>query len=131
MESYQLKTFSNYTEVEKLTLVRKEMNRLKKIYKGISKDKFNTVQSLIRNAAFMAITLDDLQMTINREGVISEYQNGLNQWGTKKSPEVEVYNTMIKNHSAMIKQLTDMLPDKEVADQDDGFEGFVNGRDDP
>lgn len=131
MESYQLKTFSNYTEVEKLKLVRKEMNRLKKIYKGISKDKFNTVQSLIRNAAFMAITLDDLQMTINREGVISEYQNGLNQWGTKKSPEVEVYNTMIKNHSAMIKQLTDMLPDKEVADQDDGFEGFVNGRDDP
>ena len=40
---------------------------------------------------------------------------------------------MIKNYSAIIKQLTDLLPkeqEKNAPPQDDGFEGFVNGRDD-
>mgnify|MGYP001486926503 FL=1 len=86
-------------------------------------------QSLIENAAFMVVTLEDLQETINREGVISEYQNGANQWGTKKSPEVEIYNTMIKNHMSIIKQLTDLLPkETEVVEEDDGFADFINSR---
>ena len=58
----------------------------------------------------MVVTLKDLKQTINRVGSISKYQNGENQWGTKKSPEVEIYNTMIKNHMAIIKQLSDLLP---------------------
>lgn len=32
----------------------------------------------------MSITLENLQKTINENSVISEYQNGENQWGTKK-----------------------------------------------
>lgn len=74
----------------------------------------------------MSVTLTDLQETINREGTISEYQNGENQWGTKKSPEVETYNTMIKNYMGIIKQLTDLLPKEAPKIEDDGFEAFVN-----
>lgn len=88
-----------------------------------------TVASLIENAAFMIVTLEDLQKSINENGVISEYQNGENQWGTKKSPEVEIYNTMIKNHMNIMKQLTDLLPAQPPKDDDDGFESFVNSRD--
>ena len=40
----------------------------------------------------------------------SKYQNGANQWGKKKSAEADVYNTMIKNYTAIIKTLTDMAP---------------------
>lgn len=93
-------------------------------------DTKKATQSLVENAAFMAVTLEDLQETINREGVVSEYQNGANQWGTKKSPEVEVYNTMIKHYMSIVKQLTDLLPDAEVVEVDDGFEDFVNSRSD-
>jgi hypothetical protein len=74
----------------------------------------NTLQSaapLIKNAAFMTITLEDLQAVINEHGAVSQYKNGENQFGTKKSPEVEIYNTMIKNYSSIIKQLTDLLPE--------------------
>jgi len=90
--------------------IKKEILRLKRLFKNMSKDTINRVLSLINNAAFMTVTLEDLQETINREGAVSEYQNGENQFGTKKSPEVEIYNTMIKNHMSIIKQLTDLTP---------------------
>jgi hypothetical protein len=76
------------------------------------------------------VTLLDLQETINREGAVSKYQNGENQWGTKKSPEVEIYNTMIKNHMTIIKQLTDLLPKQAAKIDEDGFDGFVGDRSD-
>ena len=112
------------------TRIKKEIGKLNKQFSNIDKKTLDTVQSLIRNAAFMAVTLDDLQETLNTEGLVSEYQNGENQWGTKKSPEAELYNTMIKNHMSIIKQLTDLLPKQERRDEDDGFDDFVNGRDD-
>ncbi len=93
--------------------VDKEMKRIKKLLKVLNKETLSTLQSLIKNAAFMSVTLDDLQDAMNRNGVISEYQNGENQWGTKKSPEVEIYNTMIKNHMAIMKQLVDLLPEQD------------------
>lgn len=46
----------------------------------------------------------------------------------KKSPEVEIYNTMIKNHLSIMKQLTDLLPKSNVQVDDDGFDEFVNSK---
>lgn len=116
---------SNYTKEEKDALIKKEMLKLRRIYKDLDKDKFTTVASLIDEAAFMSVTLKDLRQTINTQGSVSEYQNGENQWGTKKSPEVEIYTTMIKQYMAVIKQLTDILP-KTVQDPGagDGFDDF-------
>ncbi|MGG3307332.1 hypothetical protein ABER23_07885 [Paenibacillus lautus] len=106
-----------------------EIKRLSGLLGGVDGKSKKIVSSLIGNAAFMSVTLEDLQETMNENGVVSEYQNGENQWGTKKSPEVEIYNTMIKNHSAIMKQLTDLLPKvPPKADDDDGFGGFVKER---
>jgi hypothetical protein len=91
--------------------IKKEINRLKRLYKDMPQNTMNKVISLIENAAFMTITLEDLQDVINKEGAVSKYQNGENQWGTKKSPEVEIYNSMIKNHMGIMKQLTDLMPE--------------------
>lgn len=116
-------------DISKEERIKKEIRRLKRIFKKMDDDTKKATQSLIENAAFMSVTLEDLQETINREGVISEYQNGANQWGTKKSPEVEVYNTMIKHYMAITKQLTDLLPkETEVVEEDDGFADFINSR---
>jgi hypothetical protein len=119
------KTKDDLTKDER---IKKEIRRLKNIYSKMDPDVKKVTQSLIENAAFMAVTLDDLQEIINKDGVISEYQNGANQWGTKKSPEVEVYNTMVKNHMAIIKQLTDLLPKEVKAVEEDVFDEFINNR---
>ncbi|SMO54717.1 hypothetical protein [Melghirimyces algeriensis] len=107
--------------------IKKEFNRLKRIFKHIPKERKDTAISLMRNAAFMTATLDDLQDQINRKGYITEYQNGENQWGTKKSPEVDIYNVMIKNHMAVIKQLCDLLPDDSKKEATDELMEFVKG----
>ena len=109
--------------------------RIKKEFQGIRRNlsamapkvkKFN--EPLMQRAAFMRITLEDLEETINREGPVSEYKNGENQWGTKKSPEVEVYNIMAKNYAAVIKQLLSSIPDSEDKPKVDEFDKFVMGR---
>ena len=113
--------------VERENRIKKEKNKLKKQFSKIDERKKQLVQRLIENAAFMAITLEDLQDDISMNGCISEYKNGENQYGTKKSPEVEIYNTMVKNYAAVIRQLTDLLPEG-VEKTDDGFDDFISGR---
>ncbi|MCA0754916.1 hypothetical protein KP806_07625 [Paenibacillus sp. N4] len=98
-------------EQTKETRIKKEYNRLRKLFKEIPRDRLDAVSSLVKNAAFMTITLEDLQESINVKGAITEYKNGENQYGTKKSPEVEVYNTMVKNHASIMRQLTDLIPE--------------------
>lgn len=115
--------------MEKEEKIKKEVKRLEKIFKNIKVEKKDTVKKLIQNAAFIGCTLEELQDSINKNGTVSEYQNGANQWGTKKSPEIEIYNTMIKNYSSIIKQLTDLLPKgEEIKPEDDGFDDFLNSK---
>ena len=97
--------------MEKGKIKAAEMRKLKRIFKEIPENKKKIVEKLIDNAAFMAEQLGHLQTDIEEKGYISEYQNGENQFGTKKSPEVEVYNTMIKNYTTVIKTLCDLLPE--------------------
>lgn len=105
----------------------KELNKLKRIFKTIDKDKLSVVEKLIANAAFMAEQLDLLQNEIREKGCVSEYQNGENQWGTKKSPEVEIYNTMIKNYQSVVKQLVELLPDNDKYKGDELIEFLGSG----
>ena len=87
--------------------------------------KFN--EPLMHRAAFMRITLEDLEEAINQNGPVCEYQNGENQWGTKKSPEVDIYNTMAKNYAAVMKQLLSSIPEEDTPKVDE-FDKFVMDR---
>ena len=90
--------------------IKDEKKRLKEIFAELEENKRNLVTPLIEKAAFMSIELDDLQETIEQEGWTSEYKNGENQYGTKKSPEAETYIALSKNYAAVIKQLTELVP---------------------
>lgn len=121
-------TKKSIEEMTKKEKIKAEIGRLSRLMNGIDPKKKKIVDSLIKNAAFMTITLEELQDAINENGAVSEYQNGENQWGTKKSPEVEIYNTMIKNHASIMKQLVDLRPKDIPKDDDDGFAEFVTDR---
>ena len=90
--------------------IKREINRLKRVFRDLDKNKLQTVESLIRNAAFMAVSLEELQEIINEEGYTVEYQNGANQSGTKQSDAVKTHIAMTKNHAAIIKQLCELVP---------------------
>lgn len=120
---------ARYEEIAKQQEIKKEISKLNKLFKDMEPKTKKAVQSVVENAAFMAVTLRELQEYLNKNGLTCEYQNGENQFGIKKAPEVEIYNTMIKNFISAMKSLTDLLP-KEIANKikDDGFDEFVNNR---
>lgn len=97
-------------ELTKDQKIKREITRLKLVFKDLDKNKLQTVDSLIKNAAFMAVSLEELQAIINEEGYVVEYQNGENQKGTKQSDAVKMHVAMTKNHTAIIKQLADLAP---------------------
>src|SRR5699024_4469487 len=103
------------------------MKRLNLLFENIPKDKKGVVQSLIDSASFQTVILNRLEKHIAEHGTTSEYQNGANQWGKKRSPEVEVYNSMLKNQMGIIRQLTDLIEKSDV-EADDGFDAFLKQR---
>lgn len=104
-----------------------EYKRLRELYAKVEGGRLRLVLKLIARAAFMAVTLGELEAHIAQHGCTEEYQNGANQKGKKKSSEVDVYNVMVKNYAAVIRQLTELLP-KEEAGGEDGFDAHKAAR---
>lgn len=110
--------------IEKNKKIKKETQRLKKLFKDLSENKHKMAEKLIENASFMSITLDELKEDIKIYGVKETYANGKDQYGFKESIESKTYNTMVKNYMSIIKQLNDMLPEQKKINEDDEFEQF-------
>ena len=122
-----------YEGKSKDEIIKAEKRKLGGIYKQLDKKTLKAVDSLIEQASFVAASLYELAAIINEKGYTEEYQNGANQKGVKKCSEVEIYNTMIKNYMSIVKQLTDLLPKESTkisVEMSDGFEEFVNSRND-
>lgn len=112
---------------EKDKLIKKEMSKYKKIFKNISEDKKPFAEKLYSRAAFMAITLDELQEEVKRDGAVIETTNGNGFKVKAEHPAQKSYNTMIKNYNATIKSLIDMLPDGEKVKGDELLD-FISGK---
>ena len=96
-------------EQTKEARIKRELDRLKKQFVKLDGRQKAVASSLIQNAAFMKVTLEDLQEIINSEGLIEEYQNGSNQKGVKQSAALQGYNALVKNYTAVLKTLGNMI----------------------
>lgn len=90
--------------------IKKELKRLKRIFAPLPQNERDFVKPLIENAAFMAITLEDLQAEINDYGCIDEYQNGENQKGVKQSASTQAYVAVMKTYNTTMDKLLAKLP---------------------
>lgn len=113
---------------EKEKKIKKEIQKLQKIFKNIDADRKQVIQRQIENVAFMSVSLDELQKIINEKGYVETYQNGQNQSGVKETSEVRIYNTILKNFNSSLKQLIDLLPEQEVQQQADEFDNFLKNK---
>ena len=116
--------------LEKTKRIKKEVNRLKRLFKDIDENKKKLVFTTIDDVAFMTITMQDLRETIVREGTTCVYKNGENQYGTKQSPDAQLYLQMSQKQTQAMKILVDCLPktQKEIVKETDDFKDFVAGR---
>ena len=97
--------------MEKDKRIKKEENRLKKIYKDIEDNKKETAIGLIQRLAYLRITLEDFEEDLDKNGFVELFQQGEKQAPyERKRPVADLYNTMNTAYQKGIKQLTDLLP---------------------
>jgi len=101
----------------KENLIKKEVKRLLKIFEKLDKNKLKTVEKLINTAAFLSVSLAELEKIINANGYVEAYRNGENQTGKKKTAAVDVHISMTKNYTAIIKHLAELAPIEQTIDE--------------
>ena len=111
--------------------ISKEKRRLTSIYKTIEGKRKNTIVGLIERAAFMRISLDELEEDLGIFGFTEKFSQGDQEPYDRKRPTADIYNSMNTSYQKIIKQLTDLLPkDEAERPKSDGFDDFVGGRED-
>ncbi|MGG3456060.1 hypothetical protein [Paenibacillus rhizolycopersici] len=106
----------------------KELRRLKKIYKDISKDKIDLIDGIIQRAAYMRITLEDYEADLDENGYVELFsQSDKMEPYERERPVARLYNTMNNNYQKIMKQLTDLLPKDGGGKErpDDPLMGFI------
>lgn len=113
-----------YEHLEKRDKIKKEMNRLKKLFKEFDKAKSKSLEGLIENAAFMRITLDELREDLLVNGTTELFEQG-EQTFNRERPEAKQYTTFIQRYSQVMKQLIDLLPSEVKKQEEDALMEFV------
>lgn len=118
--------------LEKQKQIKKEISRLRRLFKDIDENKKKLVNTTIEDIAFMTVTMQELRDNIVRTGTTVKYQNGANQFGTKQSPDAQLYLQMSQKQTQAMKILLDCMPktEKKITVPEDDFEDFVTGRED-
>jgi hypothetical protein len=113
-----------YEPLEKAKRTKKEIARLKKLFKDLPGEKQRAAEGLIQEAAFMRITLEEAKYVIDQEGILEHFEQGSQKF-LREHPATKVYNTMIQRYSAVSKQIFDMLPAEEATTEQDELMDFV------
>ena len=102
-------------KLKKETRIKREKERLLTIFKDLDENKLSTCSALIDTAAYITVSLRDLEEQLNNSGWVETYQNGENQYGLKKSAAADVHISLTKNLTAITKQLLDLVPPAQKA----------------
>lgn len=57
----------------------------------------------------MAVMMEDLRENIIRDGTTVEYKNGENQFGTKQSPDAQLYLQFSQKHTQAMKNFAGLF----------------------
>lgn len=93
--------------------IKKEQRRIAKLYKNLTKDRLEITKKLIERAAYMLVSLEEMEKKIASDGLVVEMPQG--QYTIERAHSLlQQYNAMVKNYNATIKQLNESLPPVEA-----------------
>ena len=117
-----------FGKIEKEKRIKAEESRLKRIYKKIGSEKMNLAIGAIQRAAFLRVSLQELEDDINENGYTEKFQQGNQEPYDRKRPNAETYKSFYDSYLKTVKQLTDMLPKAEPKPETDEFDEFISER---
>lgn len=90
--------------------IKAETERLFNLFVNLDENQKQTAAGLIRSAAFLSVSLEDLEAIINENGYLDEYENGASQSGVKISAAVQAYATLNAKYQSTIQKLLKIVP---------------------
>ncbi|AMG48609.1 hypothetical protein AL523_01830 [Enterococcus gallinarum] len=110
---------------ERDKLVKKEKNRLKRLFKCIPKNKLDTVDGLIIQAARLRVLLDEMWIDISINGDVEMFcQSEKQEPYERERPTAKLFNSRDLSYQRIMKQLTDLIPPEK-----EGGGSFDDGSD--
>lgn len=106
-----------YTPEERERLAELEYKRLGALFKSVEGSKRKLIDGQLQQAAFLAVTLVELQSIIRRDGVTEAYQNGAAQHGMKPSAAVQTYDKLQNTYTKIMAQLRKEMPESEASSE--------------
>lgn len=103
-------------ESNNLTIInrqKKEISRIKKTFKDLPKEKLKISEKLIERAAYMLVSLEDMEEKINADGLVVTMPQG-DYTIERAHPLLTPYNAMVKNYNTIIKQLSELSPNADA-----------------
>lgn len=104
----------------------KVYEKYRKMFSGVDKIKFKVNDDLLKNIAFMTITLYKLQNEIDEKGVIEKFEQGKQKF-LRENPALKSYNSTIKNYTSAIKQLNELIPENTPKQAGEELLKFIAG----
>ncbi len=102
-------------EEKLLRRIKMEEKRLEKAFKDIDEKRKATTRGLIQRAAFMRVSLEDLEEDLNKNGLTEWFSQGDQEPYQRERPATKIYNNMNASYQKIVKQLTDLLPKEDPA----------------
>ncbi len=115
------------TQDERKKRTKKNKNQIKRALSSVDADILKLNEQLIDEAAQYATALYECNALIERDGLVDFYQNGENQWGTKKSVAAELKPKYTSTFQALIKQLSALLPTESEKNAAQELMDFLQG----
>lgn len=96
--------------MEKLERIETKKAELMQVFAGLPESALKVAADLINQAAFLAVTLEDLAESMNADGTTETYTNGRNQSGRKISSDAKLYAQLISKYTTIITRLLGLVP---------------------
>lgn len=87
-----------------------ERERLGALFADLDENQQQTAAGLISSAAFLRVTLEDLEAEINAAGCTEEYVNGRDQSGVKVSAACQAYAQLNTKYQSTMQKLLKIVP---------------------
>lgn len=105
-----------------------EIQRLIGIFQDLDTVSLASIDSVVRRAAYMRITLEDYEADLDAKGYVEMFSQSPSQTPYERErPVARLYNAMLKNYTAIMKQLCDDLPDSVPEDVSKEINEFADG----
>lgn len=98
--------------------VKKELKRLKGLLEGaeISPKQRDSLTPIIENLAWQRIQLDEIRESLKGEDLVSSWNNGGGQAGTRENPLMKTYVNLYRAYLQGFEKFSSYLP-TEVAEE--------------